>query len=278
MAANPKQTDVCRLCGGTARLVFQKTLMRKHSVGFFRCSECHCQQTEEPYWLEQAYDPLINATDTGAVHRCIWFSWEVSAFLACFGVSPDVPCLDWGGGNGLFVRIMRDCGFNFFLQDKYVKNHYALNLTTDDHPQQDYVVSTCFEIFEHLPNPLTDLSAVFTPHVDLVIGSTAVFNDQGADWPYLAEQGGQHIFFYSAAGLELIARHFGMRLVSAGGFHIFFREAPKTLSYGAENLRNFVELLQNPGTRLHQGVNRMINPPFSYTTADSEVCWAKAFA
>ena len=84
----------------------------------------------EPYWLEEAYNNVINLTDTGLMYRNIVFSQQLSVFLYfAFGERGEGQYLDMAGGYGVFVRLMRDIGFNFFWEDIYAKNLVARGLS-----------------------------------------------------------------------------------------------------------------------------------------------------
>ena len=50
----------------------------------------------------------------------------------------------------------------------------------------------------------------------MVIFTTELYTGQREDWWYLAPDLGQHVFFYSARGLEEFARTLGFAFVDAG--------------------------------------------------------------
>jgi hypothetical protein len=93
-------------------------------VNYFQCSSCGFIQTETPYWLDEAYKYPINPEDTGLVNRNIVSAKRTSSLLY-FLFDPHGTYLDYGGGYGLFVRLMRDSGFNFYWTDPFTKNIFA---------------------------------------------------------------------------------------------------------------------------------------------------------
>ena len=58
--------------------------------------------------------------------------------------------LDYGGGSGLFVRLMREKGFNFYYYYKYSLNIFAKGFEVDLKNNFSFEVITVFEVFEHL--------------------------------------------------------------------------------------------------------------------------------
>src|SRR5579871_1583582 len=153
--ANP-----CRLCSGATTFAFALRVLNKHTIGYWRCSLCGSLQTDPPHWLDEAYASIHSATDTGMVARNIQMAQLSSLIFAIAGIGPKTLCLDWGGGNGLFCRMMRDQGFNFFNDDKYAEPFYCAGFTADTIHIAKCDVITSFEVFEHLPNPKAELAEI----------------------------------------------------------------------------------------------------------------------
>ena len=110
-------------------------------------------QTEEPYWLAEAYGEALSGLDVGAVSRNLRLAATVQRVIRrCF--NPSGYFVDYGGGAGLFVRLMRDAGFDFHWMDKYAANVFARGFEAQ--PGR-YEVLTAFEVFEHLSQPIPEL-------------------------------------------------------------------------------------------------------------------------
>ena len=62
-------TTKCRLCSNNSKCIFTTKVLKKYDVKYYFCSKCQFLQTEEPYWLEEAYSSVICAADTGSVAR-----------------------------------------------------------------------------------------------------------------------------------------------------------------------------------------------------------------
>ena len=81
---------------------------------------------------------------------------------------------------------------------------------------------TCFECAEHMVNPIEEFEKIFAISKTVLI-STILFPEEipSKDWDYYGFEHGQHISFYSAQTLTLLANYFGVSVVSVGGLHLF---------------------------------------------------------
>ncbi len=214
--------EKCKICGGTSNHIFSVELMRKYDVGYFLCVGCSFLQTEEPFWLKEAYMSPINLTDTGLLARNIYFSRIVSSiFYFVFGGGGKY--LDYAGGYGVFVRLMRDAGFDYYWQDPFSQNIFARGFEYDRASMKIDAV-TSFEAFEHFSDPLAEIEKM------LEISKNIFFSTQllpkrvpaPCDWWYYGLEHGQHISFYSVATLEYIAKKYGLNFyTNFSDFHFF---------------------------------------------------------
>ena len=111
----------CPVCSQAAEFVFEELVLKKYPAKYYLCAGCGYLFAADPYWLEEAYDSAISAGDTGLVYRNIKFSNIVSNYLFFTRASGSVN-VDISGGTGLFTRLMRDNGFNYFWLDPYCEN------------------------------------------------------------------------------------------------------------------------------------------------------------
>ena len=137
----------CNICSSPTTLFGSATVLQKHQIKYFRCDHCGFIQTEKPYWLSEAYVESIARSDVGLIGRNIKYSKISASIISVFFNYKD-RFLDYGGGNGMFVRLMRDKGFNFFWQDQYTKNQFAQGF--ENYVEGKYELLTAFEVFEHL--------------------------------------------------------------------------------------------------------------------------------
>ena len=107
----------CKVCGMPATVFGETVVLNKYRVQYFCCERCGFIQTETPYWLEEAYSSAIAAQDVGIMQRNLDNCRLTSAVLNL--LIPKVSrAVDFGAGHGVFVRMMRDKGFNFFWSDQ----------------------------------------------------------------------------------------------------------------------------------------------------------------
>lgn len=211
----------CRLCGAPAHFWGRKRLLGRYDVSYYLCSQCGSLETEQPYWLDAAYDVTGVGDDMGAAQRTIELVLKTSALLDRLKLPQGAECVDFGGGLGLFTRMMRDRGINFLSYDRYAKPFFSDRHSVTSLAGRSPAVVTAFEVLEHFANPTDDLAQLFQTRPALVIATTELFTGQDRDWFYLAEGTGQHVFFYSPRALTLIAKSFGYSLALIGGLIVF---------------------------------------------------------
>ena len=110
----------CKICNSEVKEKFKHKILNKYDVSFFYCEHCYFLFTEEPYWLAESYSNPINLSDSGILDRNIYLSKVVSS-LIIFLFDKKKVFLDFAGGYGIFTRLMRDIGFDFYWTDKYTR-------------------------------------------------------------------------------------------------------------------------------------------------------------
>ncbi len=93
---------------------FKKRILYKYDVDYFQCKSCGALFTEKPYWLEKAYSSAIANADTEVIQCNLEDRWIIGNVVKCF-YNKEGNCLDYGGGYGIFVRLMRDKGVELLL-------------------------------------------------------------------------------------------------------------------------------------------------------------------
>lgn len=201
----------CHVCREKTHKIFCAKVLNKYSVTYYQCSYCRFIQTEEPYWLKEAYSNAIASLDVGLVGRNLHMA-DVTELIIRKTFDPLGRFLDYAGGYGLLVRLMRDKGFDFYRQDPFCENLFAKYLDLKDLPSgQRFELLTAFEVFEHLENPLVEIEVMFSYSDSILFSTELQPNDNirsPEDWHYFVPETGQHLSFYSLAALRYIADHF----------------------------------------------------------------------
>lgn len=219
---------VCNICSSSSLKTFNSYVLNKYDVSYFKCSNCGFIQTETPFWLNEAYESAITQLDIGLVSRNLYFAEILEDFLNRGILNENGIYLDYAGGYGLFVRLMRDKGVNFYRQDVYCQNIFAEHFDLIDLPLgQKFEAITAFEVFEHLVNPVEELKKMLN-FSDVIIFSTEL-QPEGvltpANWWYFVPETGQHISLYSFDSLVKIAEKESLYLYSnRANLHVFSRK------------------------------------------------------
>ena len=211
----------CKVCGGSSPLVFRSLVLRKHDVAYHRCDTCDFMQTEEPYWLDEAYSSAISDLDLGPVNRAVTGA-RITETLILSAFDPNARFIDWGGGYGVFTRLMRDNGFDFWWHDPFCENLFAKQFRAN--LDSSYEMLTAFEVFEHLPKPMDEIERMFrlSPNIFFTTLLPPERLTDSQQWWYIAPEHGQHIAIYSLKTLGYIARKFEVHLTSdSTGMHLF---------------------------------------------------------
>lgn len=211
----------CKICNASIKHAFDAHLLGKYHVDYFYCASCGFLQTEEPYWLGEAYSSAIATADTGLVQRNLYLS-KILSVLLFFMFDRDGKYLDVAGGYGMLTRLMRDAGFDFYWTDKYCENLLARGFEAAE--GSTFTAVTAFEVLEHVPDPLVFISETMSQAKSrTMIFSTELF--EGAppkpeSWWYYALETGQHISFYQRRTLQVIAEKLGLNCCSNGSIHL----------------------------------------------------------
>ena len=214
----------CKICGSESNRVFSYKILNKYDINYFYCENCKFLQTEEPYWLDEAYAESINISDTGYMQRNIDFSAKLTILLSIF-FDTQSTYLDFAGGYGVFVRLMRDVGFDFVWDDKYTQNLFAKKFEYKD--DLNIKAITSFESFEHFENPIKEIEKMMNISKNIIF-STEILPmpiPKPSEWWYYGIEHGQHISFYSDRTLKFIANKYGLNYYNINnGLHIFTQE------------------------------------------------------
>lgn len=209
---------------------------------------------EDPRWLAEAYAEPINRSDTGYVWRNLACRDQVCALIEASQLDADKVFLDYAAGYGMFVRLMRDSGYDFRWIDPYCQNLFSRGFEAKTPLSGQFEAITAFEVLEHLPNPAEEVEKI-TSLTPVFIFSTMLVPDpvpQPGDWWYYGLEHGQHIAFYTRKSLESLAAQCGCQLTTNGvDLHVLSRKPISFATPAPKGIKRCLSWLRR----------RIISPP-----------------
>lgn len=207
----------CKICKLESHYIHSASILRKYNINYFYCSHCGFMQTEDPYWLSEAYQDSINLTDVGYMSRNLDLVRKTTIYFLLFFDKKN-KFLDYAGGYGVFVRMMRDIGFDFYWDDAYTQNLFAKGF---EYNNQTVEAITSFESFEHFPDPIVEIEKLLKI-CNKIVFSTEILPEKvpsPQEWEYYGLEHGQHISFYSTKTLKQIALAYNLHYTFLDGLH-----------------------------------------------------------
>ena len=210
----------CKICNSKTNNIFNSKILNKYNIDYFQCDKCDFVQTEMPFWLKEAYNNPMNFTDTGVISRNQKFSKIITSLLVLF-FKKDRKFLDYAGGYGVFTRMMRDIGFDFYWTDPYTENVVSRGFEKNE--KDNYYLVTTFESFEHFENPLEEIEKIFKFSKNVIFSTELIPKvlPLPNQWWYYGTEHGQHISIYSEKALRIIANKHQVNFYSLGNLHFF---------------------------------------------------------
>lgn len=232
----------CKVCGAESRYLSRATILKKYEIAYFFCPDCGFVQTEEPFWLAEAYEKPIAASDTGLVARNAQMAMIVRNILSRLDPAEQFRILDYGAGHGMLVRLMRDLGREFYWWDAYCENVFAKGY---EHREENapYDLLTAIEVVEHLADPLPEFQRLFALAPTVLFSTELIPACRPAPerWWYYGLEHGQHISFFSGKSLQKIAERFNKRLFSFKNMHMLSDRELPALMLGCAHVLGIVQ-------------------------------------
>lgn len=216
LAERLQMNDSCRLCEDLLKPSFTLRVRNLHMAQYFLCGNCLSLQTENPYWVADSYEKNLSIFDTGAIQRVL-YNASLSTWI--IRVLKITNVVDFGGGDGILTRFLRDQHINCYVYDKYAPNSYAQGFELKSLDDVEFVLA--FEVLEHFVEPRKELDSIFKNRPQFVLVSTNIYNGEDSNWSYLTPDSGQHVFFYSQKALNLIGKRYKYNVLTCGNYTLF---------------------------------------------------------
>ncbi|MBX2914239.1 MAG: class I SAM-dependent methyltransferase [Cyclobacteriaceae bacterium] len=171
----------------------------------------------------EAYQNPINISDTGIIVRNYRQSRITTSLIFLF-FNRHEKFIDYAGGYGLFTRMMRDIGLDFYWSDPYTANLLAKKFEIE--PNRRYHLATSFESFEHFEDPTEGLGKILEI-ADNIILSTELLPSPTpniSDWWYYGPEHGQHISIYTQESFKKLAHKFQLHYYNLDNFHLLTKK------------------------------------------------------
>lgn len=212
----------CKICDSNSSSIFSKNIINKYPTDYFQCQNCGFIQINEPHWLDEVYSEEICGLDIGLIGRNLHYSEKIENLLYNNDFDINAKFLDFAGGYGMFTRMMRDKGFDYYHDDKYSKNIFAKGFELSDLEEEDqwFEIISAIELMEHLVDPYKELDYIFSLTDSFVFTTELVPEDDIENWWYLSPEHGQHVAFHTQKSLDVIAKKYDKVAYSDRQLHI----------------------------------------------------------
>ena len=218
-------------------------------IEYYQCCDCHFVFAHEMYlWTNaQLKEKIYNEEyfEIDPEHIEIRPKANAQYIDAIAGeYLKDIKHLDYGGGNGLLSRLLKDKGCNSQNYDPFYDHLQSLN-------QKDrFELITAFEVFEHVPNITEIINRLrdLLSENGIILFSTLlsdgeISKDKGLAWWYAAPRNG-HISLFSKKSLLKLGSLLGLKLFSLShNFHFFAKNVPDWIKplYPSEVTRDSIK-------------------------------------
>ncbi|MGB5750668.1 MAG: class I SAM-dependent methyltransferase [Desulfobacterales bacterium] len=165
------ENNTCRLCGGKGQQTILHDISTRDNDRFAlsQCDNCALVTTypmasenilqryyDQDYWQS---GQLKKSTSLDTLYR-LRMAPVISAIRKY--TTDDSKILDWGCGDGSFIRLLHNFGLHCSGIDAYKKdlNDPQISSTTiekAEFPDGSFDIITCFHVLEHLADPLTSV-------------------------------------------------------------------------------------------------------------------------
>jgi len=217
----------CKICNSETVSILDIKILKQYEGRVRSCSNCGFEFVEDPYWLPDSFKTSLNQFDVGSADRSLIIAGFVRSLFRRSKASA-IKVLDFGGGDGLATRILRDAGLDCRWEDPYCQPVFAVGPPYSEVEHFDLVFMG--EVALHLTDPLETITSLMKRSERLLMTAVVPPEKIETDWWYLMPQTGQHVAFYPVKTLRWIATELSLYLLTDGKFfHQFSSVRPSFL-------------------------------------------------
>lgn len=167
--------DRCRLCGHKEMVTILSNLRPdfREKYSLVKCKQCSfvsLAPLPDDHVLEKYYGRDYWQKENGRAPKYLnlFFSLRMSRVVRELKrlVPANGLLLDWGAGDGSFVRLLESHGFSIYGIDFYKKFQeekriYKATIHNAPFPPQYFDAIVCFHVLEHLKDPIASVKSAF---------------------------------------------------------------------------------------------------------------------
>jgi Methyltransferase domain len=212
----------CPICDAASHLAHEYRVLSNRTARLFECSSCGFGFVADPAWLAESFTSQLSRMDVGSADRSLLVAQFVRGLLTGSRKRRKWKVLDFGGGDGLLTRVLRDSGVDCRWQDPYCSPVYMVGPSHDTVPRFDLVVMS--EVALHLTEPAATFGSLLDRADRVLFTAVVPPSPIPADWWYLMPTTGQHVAFYPNDSVAALARRLRASAHSDGRFfHLLSR-------------------------------------------------------
>ena len=216
MANSHNNSLVCSLCKGKA--IFFETV---HSRDYFKCKNCEGIQLHPNYFLSAEAEKARYDTHNNNVNDKGYQKFVKPIVDAVINNTlPSYIGLDYGCGSGpVITKLLEDKGYALKLYDPYYKTDTSVL-------QYIYDFIVCCEVMEHFYAPNQEFLKMtqMLKSGGYLFLKTNLYEEsiRFKDWWYTKDE--THVFFYTQATLNWLAKAFNLDLIEASTTRIILQK------------------------------------------------------
>jgi 2-polyprenyl-3-methyl-5-hydroxy-6-metoxy-1,4-benzoquinol methylase len=170
-----QENNSCRLCGARDQQIIRDNLVSKYRDSFSlkKCKSCSYVSTHpvpSNQLLRRYYDR--NYWQSGRLKKSValtaFYKWRMAGIVSYIRQNSKSgnKILDWGCGDGSFVKLLRSHGYECYGLDAYAAEPdvpYIINATIEKpgFAEDFFDIITCFHVLEHLKKPKQSIANAF---------------------------------------------------------------------------------------------------------------------